>query len=316
MSIRPEAKGFLFIGDPHLASRVPGFRKDDYPKAILQKLRWCLDYAESEQLQPVLLGDLFHWPRDNANWLVAELIQMLMGRGLLSIVGNHDTTEKILTDDDSLSVIHAAGVIRLIDQTGSWTGTVGGKKVLLGGTMWSARIPEAVDRQDADLVIWLTHHNVGFVDGDEGWLRPAEIPGIDIVINGHIHTPKLDVVRGCTTWMNPGNISRVQRADAVRSARPAVLRIDLDSSDAPWKATRIDVPHASFDEVFHPLQADGQPEVEGSAFIRGLEELTALRTAGGAGLMQFLHNNLNQFEPDVAAEILSLAQEVCDDDTN
>ena len=29
--------GLLFIGDPHLASRVPGFRKDDYPRTILAK---------------------------------------------------------------------------------------------------------------------------------------------------------------------------------------------------------------------------------------------------------------------------------------
>jgi len=33
--------GLMFIGDPHLASRIPGFRKDDYPKVVLEKLDWC-----------------------------------------------------------------------------------------------------------------------------------------------------------------------------------------------------------------------------------------------------------------------------------
>ena len=40
----PELTGILFIGDPHLASRAPGFRKDDYPRAILKKLQWSLGY--------------------------------------------------------------------------------------------------------------------------------------------------------------------------------------------------------------------------------------------------------------------------------
>ena len=68
----PEQMGLLFIGDPHLASRPPGFRKDDYPATILEKLRWCLHYAEENNLRPIFLGDLFDFPRDNANWLLVR----------------------------------------------------------------------------------------------------------------------------------------------------------------------------------------------------------------------------------------------------
>ncbi len=66
--------GLLCIGDPHLASRVPGFRRDDYPNTVLNKLRWSLDYANQNALLPVLLGDLFHRPRDNANSLVVAAL--------------------------------------------------------------------------------------------------------------------------------------------------------------------------------------------------------------------------------------------------
>jgi hypothetical protein len=55
-----EYTGLLCIGDPHLASRVPGFRKDDYPRAILDKLTWTLRYAAEHRLLPAILGDLFH----------------------------------------------------------------------------------------------------------------------------------------------------------------------------------------------------------------------------------------------------------------
>ena len=86
--------GLLFIGDPHLASRAPGYRKDDYPSAILKKLRWAIDYARENRLMPVLLGDLFDFPRDNANWLLVQLLHLL--KGTLGICGNHDCKENSL----------------------------------------------------------------------------------------------------------------------------------------------------------------------------------------------------------------------------
>ena len=52
-------QGLLLIGDPHLEGRIPGFRKDDYPNVILQKLTWALDYAAEQHLLPAILGDLF-----------------------------------------------------------------------------------------------------------------------------------------------------------------------------------------------------------------------------------------------------------------
>ena len=48
---------------------------------------------------PVLLGDLFHYPRDNANWLIVELLELFQGT-ILSIWGNHDCNENALGDDD------------------------------------------------------------------------------------------------------------------------------------------------------------------------------------------------------------------------
>src|SRR5690606_24402449 len=147
-------------------------------------------------------------------------------REIIGITGNHDTTEKTLIDDDSLSVIAAAGAIRLLDCVGPWRGTINGRKVMIGGTCWSDRLPDNCEEADS-LVIWLAHHNIRFGGVEEQWLRPRELPGIDILMNGHLHRPFADIVRGCTTWMNPGNISRVQRADAVREARPSALRLDV-----------------------------------------------------------------------------------------
>src|SRR5262245_46066117 len=94
-------RGLLFIGDPHVCARVPGLRKDDYPRAILGKLRWALDYARQRSLQPVLLGDLFDYPRDNANWMLVELLGLLPA-ATPAIYGNHDCKENSLGDNDTL----------------------------------------------------------------------------------------------------------------------------------------------------------------------------------------------------------------------
>jgi hypothetical protein len=87
-----------------------------------------------------------------------------------------------------------------------------------------------------------------------------------------------------------------------------VLRIDVrqDGYDLHY----VEVPHRPFDEVFHEAVVEVQEAAEQSAFIRGLAELQARRTASGAGLFEFLTQNVSQFDPAVASEIMSLAKEV------
>src|SRR5579862_2253898 len=95
--------GLLVIGDPHLEGRAPGFRKDDYPRVILDKFEWCLRYAHVNRLLPTLLGDLFERPRDNPTWMLGSLIDLLTGVECVGIYGNHDCAEPQLSDHDSLS---------------------------------------------------------------------------------------------------------------------------------------------------------------------------------------------------------------------
>src|SRR5712691_2563880 len=135
----PEVRGLLFIGDPHLSSRSPGFRKDDYPNVVLDKLRWSLDYARQNDLLPVLLGDLFDYPRDNANWLLVRLLALF--ENTLAISGNHDCKENTLNENDTLSVLISGRSIRLIDERNRWTGRISDRPVMIGGTSWGQPLP-------------------------------------------------------------------------------------------------------------------------------------------------------------------------------
>jgi len=303
--------GLLFIGDPHLASRNPGYRKDDYPRAILDKLEWSLDYAAEHCLMPCLLGDLFHMPRDNGNWLLGELCEILRGREVLAIYGNHDCRENELTEDDSLSILVRAGLLRMVSEREPWQGLVCGHEVIVGGTSYGHGMPtmrtflEGVGRDK--IVFWMAHHDVQATDAvGPTRVQPTEIAGVDVVVNGHIHQPQPDERHGKTWWLTPGNISRVSRS--AREHVPCVLRVWIENGRPAWR--RVEVPHALYETCFHEAVLEERGEAGESAFVKGLAELQSRRTAMGEGLEEFLDKNLGQFEPPVQREIRKLAEEI------
>ncbi len=306
-------QGLLIIGDPHLEGRQPGFRKDEYPQVILDKLTWCLHYAQEHRLLPAILGDLFHKPRDNPTWMIGRVIEMF-NMEVIGLYGNHDCADPELNDHDSMSLLIKANRLRLVDEKAPWHGIMKGRPVVVGGSSYRQPIPQSFhpnfrSEDGLPLVIWLTHHDI-IVPGyeDQGRVKPREIDRIDVVVNGHIHRRLADVQAGRTLWITPGNISRRDRSDAVREQVPAVLRIDVQSDD--FERHYLEVPHRPFDEVFHESLVDSAIDMPASAFVAGLKELQARRTIGGEGLMEFLEKNLNRFDPEVAEEIKFLAKEV------
>lgn len=307
--------GLLVIGDPHLEGRTPGFRKDDYPHVIIDKLEWVLRYARTHRLLPVILGDLFDKPRDNPTWMLGSLIDLLTGTECVGIYGNHDCAEPELCDHDSLSLLVKSGRLRLLDGQ-PWSGSMNGRSVVVGGSSYRRQFPERFEAPGgaggaAPMVFWLAHHDL-IVPGyeEQGRIKPREIGGIDLVINGHIHRRLEDVQTGRTLWMTPGNISRRSRSDATKDHIPSVLRIDI--GEAGYTRQYVEVPHQPFDEVFHSILTDAPTDGAASAFVAGLAELQARRTESGAGLLAFLQENVSQFERPVADEIMALAQEVTD----
>lgn len=321
-------RGLAFIGDPHLSSRVPGFRRDDYPRTALAKLQFCLETSLEQRLLPVLLGDVFDRPRDNANWLIGELLDLLARYEILAIYGNHDCRENSLTDDDSFSILLKSGHIRLLTPEFPWQGTINGQHVVLGGSPWGQPVPEAFpdsapeppslfstmssdsdkDPEDRSLVIWVTHHDLQTSPEMRTGIKPAERPGIDLVVNGHLHKRQDPIVTGRTTWLIPGNLTRLERSETSRTQAPAFLCLRIESDS--WKSEYIEIPHEPFDDVF--FEATKLPESEDleSSFVRGLAELQAHRTETGAGLVYFLEQNLPGIDEPIAREVLSLAEQV------
>ena len=309
--------GLLVIGDPHIEGRQPGFRKDDFPQVILDKVQWCLNYAQSNRLLPTFLGDMFDKPRDNPTWMLGRMIEIMSRVPSIGIYGNHDCADTSLNENDSLSILIKSGCLRLVDESSPWRGVMNGRTVFVGGSSYRQPIPyefelTAVRRQtlfDYDpLVVWLTHHDIDIAGYENGRFKPHEIENVDLLINGHIHRKLETVVAGRTHWMTPGNISRRSRSEACKEHVPTVLRIDVQPEE--YTLTEIVVPHRAHEEVFHSVAVQADVEQSSSEFVTGLAELNSRRTQSGAGLHAFLAENLSQFEPAIATEINALANEI------
>ncbi len=314
--VLPNYKGVAFIGDPHLEARQPGFRKDNYAETILRKLDWILANCRRQNWLPVFLGDFFERPRDNPNRLIVRLMDLLSLQDSVGIYGNHDCSEPVLTDDDSLSVLLRGSRLRLISAMQLAAIQMESKTVLIGGSSYREPLPSSFTSPvaaNAAYVCWVTHHDL--VDSENPHakigVRPKAIPGIDAVINGHLHRQQEERVCGGTRWLVPGNVSRRSRHEAATTQRPQFLLLALYMGGVTFET--VEVPHEPAEKVFHELIFEAaQLEKNESTFIRGLAALESIRTDSGAGLVQFLKLNQQHFTPEVNNYIEGLRQEVMD----
>lgn len=293
---RIKANGLFLVGDPHLADTPPGQRLDGYLDQIMVKLKACLDRAEELGMVTVLLGDLFHKPRDNSNKMLVDLMRLFGSyKHVWAVVGNHDKYQSRFTDDVSIAVLETAQSLKLMKENGPQFVLETEKgDVLVCASPDGYPLPKSYERAegDPDTVIWLTHHNIQFPEFIDRAYSIKEIPGIDWLINGHIHRPQETITKGQTTWANPGNITRLTftRRSMVREPEAALWTpgcIDLEK----WR-----VPYENFDVVFPDQELPPEEhEVEGeSSYVQGLERLAWQRTQEGMGLKQFLTDNVTR----------------------
>lgn len=254
-----EYKGVLCIADPHLAERAIGRRVDDYTSAILDKLSFCLTYAAREQLLAAFLGDVFHSADEGADWLLGEIEAMLEPSGAVGIFGNHDCSGEVLGEDDALARLVGRSRLTLLDEDRPWRGEFSGRPSVVGGSSWQRPLPRAFDRDPADgsspaeLVLWLAHADLLVPDRSDG-IEFREIPGVDLVVNGHVHSRLPIVETGDTTWCNPGSISRYSGSATAREREPAALR--ADAGPEGFELSWITIPHRPADEIFSDRRRD------------------------------------------------------------
>ncbi len=216
--ILSSCRGLLFIGDPHLSSRKPGRRTDkDFAGTVIDKLDQSFRIARTDGLLPVIMGDLFDRAGDNDLSMLSRTLKLLRehreqgGLTPASLVGNHDLKDATLSMDTALAVIRESGLLTLMEDSSPYVvpgvavmvplsyGQVGGIHEIDGRLLDHDGLP----------VIVLTHADFDFQGAYPGAARMMEVPGVCMVVNGHMHKHAPDVQSGKTLWCNPGNITRM-----------------------------------------------------------------------------------------------------------
>jgi hypothetical protein len=317
------AKGLLFIGDPHLSSRKPGRRTDtDFAGTVLDKLDQAFTLARKAALQPVILGDLFDRAGEHDLHLLSRLLALLARHakegGIIpvTLVGNHDMRDTELSGDTTLSVVRESGLIRVFDSVRPFF--VQGEPETINGETFmdpvAVLLPFSYGQEDVLLagvsgllkeapndvpVIALTHADFAFQGAYPGAKEMKAIPGVQMVVNGHMHKLTPAVRRGDTLWWNPGNITRMSvdceghppRVWVWRPGDDALTGVELrhektvfnragiavDADDAGLKDALQDIPVSSrFVEMLKAQKAQEAPLTDDASGL--LTELEAVCT--------------------------------------
>lgn len=211
------ALGLGFIGDPHVWSKQPGRRLDVcFRQTVIDSLQECIDYCNNQNLVPIILGDLLH-DNNESDWLVFNSLLRVFKSSknpVWIVVGNHEKTQSVLTDDTMLSGLREAGVINCIEASGpSFVLKVDDNRFLIGGSAYGFGFPKSIINElvtfGCDSGIWVSHHDLAF-DG----IYPApsvlpieEIDGVCLLVNGHMHKTLPSKQVGKMMAYNPGNIT-------------------------------------------------------------------------------------------------------------
>lgn len=319
-----ECNGLAFIGDPHVCSLKPGYRfgrrtDKDYPETILGKLKFVIDHCNEHRLVPIFLGDMYDAPVEPDEAIKVRLLRLLKTCWTQPIanVGNHDITNKVLTDCDSLKYLEESGVLRLAIYSGTLDSfVIGGKTVAVGATPYGQEIPTDARHYfpKADTIIWLTHHDLAFEGAYPGSQDLRQIKGCRLAVNGHMHIEKPLRKAGETTWFNPGNIIR-QAVDAIEH----VPGITVLNSEGRLKKVLIPHEKAVFDltgKLIDSISPGEMPKEEAakdtdSVFINLLQANSSMemgKTHDGSILMEdirakFERENTNPFVKDIILNV-------------
>lgn len=201
-------EGILFIGDPHVFPKAIGRRKDDYLTSVLVKLEFAAEYANTHNLLPICLGDLFHREGVNALSCLNRLVLTLkkFNQKLVVLDGNHDRTSASLTESTALQLLVNTEIVMVPVNIGlSYQARVKGKMVDVHMFPHGVAIPEQVE-QSQNTAIGVSHHDLAFGSSYPGSQPLKPVIGLDMVVNGHMHDTKPSELHGATYWHNPGNI--------------------------------------------------------------------------------------------------------------
>lgn len=305
LTLKDSRAGVLFIGDPHLSKKTVGRRlESNFWEVGLDKLEQCLAIAEKEGLAPIILGDLMHTATDNFLRMLNQMMALFFrqkGPVYILGLGNHDTANDKLSDEDAIALFITSGALTVIDEN---TVVEFPDFYVTGipymyGVPSGAVLPDSLPARDKPQIL-VTHADLAFDSAYPGSLPLKEIKNCMMAVNGHMHGTKPRVKMGQTTWYNPGNILRlsvdmkdhVPSAWEYRAGMPNLKQHVLRYAPSPFNLVGLDIAAASEQDVETSIFA---------SMLSAKQTLNAAKTDEGVILQENIETLAKTAKPSALA---------------
>ena len=273
---------FAFYTDAHLSGQNPRHRIDDFPAALIAKLREVYSVAEQHGARFMVFGgDFFNNHRIFSYDVIADAMDIVCESPLTTYacVGEHDLHAHNLKSYVSSTL--AFFVRRCPSMRILWEPVEACPGIVLYGKHEPDDIQEAMRRKvDKSKVNILVCHELLAQSGNAPFdvIATDTLQGCpyDLVVSGDLHTGyEPHEANGC--WFcNPGSMARRTTADADRW--PQVAIVDVDKNEIPViEYVRLKVSKAG-DEVFGESIAEvarAAVEFDADDFTKELMEFEA-----------------------------------------
>jgi len=221
---------FLFFTDSHIAGESPRHRTDDFPKAVLDKLRETYSIAESEGCAFVAFGgDWFNSHRLFSFDVISDAMDIVGHAGIrtYAAVGEHDLYGHNLKTYPSSTL--AFFVRQCHNMEILWEPLDFGEVVLYGkhepNTMDEV-LNVQVDQSKVNVLV--CHELLTCNQAPYDIVSTASLNGCpyDLVLSGDLHDGYPTHKVGSTWFCNPGSLARRTTADANRWPQVAIISVE------------------------------------------------------------------------------------------
>jgi DNA repair exonuclease SbcCD nuclease subunit len=206
-------EGFLLIGDPHLDSKTPLARIDNYRETTINKLRSLLQLAIDKKVRAVITtGDVFNRYDVPISYL-NEVVHILReyrfnGIEVYSIIGNHDIPRNNMDyfKNTPLSLLFKSGLVKKIG-SGKDDRLVIGETVVYG-LNYKEKLSEIETPRDGYLnkILVMHYATENTVPADNVPL--VDLESFDIVFAGHDHMYYEPIITEDLEVYRPGSFTR------------------------------------------------------------------------------------------------------------
>ena len=263
-----------------MSGKTPSSRSDDYPQAILRKLREVYERAKFRGSDFVVCGgDLFNTHRIFSYEVLNDLMDVIESSSLHTyiVIGQHDLVgynQESYKSSTLAFVINRCRNISVI-----WEPTKVGDITLHPSHVWEDLMNETHDTSSDSIHILVAHHLLtnkktlfDFVNTSDFKNKMQEIGcQFDMVLSGDLHDG-YDVHQVDGTWFcNPGSLGR-QSTHALHR-HPKYVVIDAKHGEVPV-IDQIDVECAESDvfrESVHEMLQKTSPQFDANAFVAEIQ---------------------------------------------